>query len=72
MSPILTTTEFVRPAKFAQGPITGYAFDNGIEAERLNSITEPAVVIINGVYMYSAVPKSAAEAEKINRALRGD
>ena len=36
------------------------------------SITEPAVVSINGVFMYSAVPKSAAEAEKINRALRGD
>lgn len=79
MPPTLTTTEFIRPAKFALLYAKQNAVVDAPDGEHMDrvlsdapSITEPAVVSINGIYMYSAVPQSAAEAERINKALRGD
>ncbi len=60
--------KIIAPAKFFAGGITGYG-ESMAQAHRENSIIQRAVVEINGVRLESSVPKSAADAAFINRAL---
>jgi hypothetical protein len=61
--------KLVTPARFFAGGLTGYG-ETLAESQRTGSIINPAEVEYNGVRLFSSVPQSAAEAERINKALR--
>lgn len=55
-------------ARFFAGGLTGYG-ESLADRQSTNSIINPAEVEFNGIRLFSRVPKSAAEAEKINKAI---
>lgn len=60
--------KLIQRAKFAAGPIRHYepTEAEGFSAVRTNDVIQPAVVQLDGINLNSAMPKSAAEAARIN------
>ncbi len=61
-------------ARFFAGGVRHYNYqkDECPTAARENSVINPAEVEYNGIRLVSVTPKTAAEAEKINKALSGE
>jgi hypothetical protein len=60
--------KLLQQAKFAAGPIGYYepSESEGWRPHRTGSLIQPALIELDGIQFQSAVPKSAADAAKIN------
>lgn len=64
--------KLLQSAKFAAGPIDHYrpSESEGWQAARTNNVIQPAIIELDGIQFQSAMPKTAAEAAKINERVK--